>query len=97
MKFDIVLQSLLSLTIVLSLPYLFLFIKEKAAQIKDLRIRAVVDSLVNAADQLLKKEDPTGEKRKAFVIKRLEDLNIKVTDYVDALIESTVYNIWPKD
>lgn len=56
-------------------------------------ILALVVTFAQAAEQLLHDDDPTGEKRKAYVIEQLEKLGVKVTDAVLAMIEGAVWQI----
>ena len=76
------------------MPQVFAFIKAKVEDMKDEKLRTIISTLVYAAEQLLKKEDPTGEKRKAYVLEQLRILGIKVTGYVDAMIEEEVITIY---
>lgn len=48
---------------------------------------------VKAAEQMFKKDDPTGEKRKAYVVERLCELGIKITEEINALIEAAVFDL----
>ena len=56
----------------------------------------LIYQFVSAADQLLKAQDPTGEKRKAYVYKLLEELGVVVTDIINAKIEAAVLKM-PKE
>ncbi len=53
----------------------------------------LIASFVEAAEQLFKVDDPTGQKRKEYVIKQLTELGYTITSQIDALIESAVYEI----
>ena len=53
----------------------------------------LIRAFVEAAEQTLKAEDPTGEKRKAYVIQQLQALNYEITSELDALIEAAVYGL----
>lgn len=57
------------------------------------RIMSFVQSFVQAADQLFKENDPTGEKRHAYVVEQLEALGITVTEAVLAMIEGAVWEV----
>lgn len=48
---------------------------------------------VRAAEQMFKKDDPTGDKRKAYVVERLCELGVKITEEVNALIEAAVFDL----
>lgn len=53
----------------------------------------LVNSFAQAAEQLLHDEDPTGEKRQAYVQKCLEELGYVITDEVISMIEGAVWSI----
>lgn len=53
----------------------------------------LIRAFVEAAEQTLKAEDPTGEKRKAYVVQQLQALNYEITSELDALIEAAVYGL----
>ena len=57
------------------------------------RILAMVRSACRAAEQLLKAEDPTGEKRKQYVIEQLRLLGVEITEAVLSMIEGEVWGI----
>lgn len=66
-------------------------IKLKYDAAKRARISEYVDITVGAADQILKINDPTGEKRKLFVINYLESKGFKINSKdLDLMIESSV-------
>lgn len=46
-----------------------------------------------AAEQLLKMNDPDGTKRKEYVINKIEELSVEVNQTVLDMIESAVWNI----
>ena len=50
----------------------------------------LIYQFVSAAEQLLKAEDPTGAKRRAYVCGLLTDLGVVITDIVKAKIEANV-------
>lgn len=53
----------------------------------------LIGVFVNAAEQLLKEEDPTGEKRKQYVIEHLQALGYEITDVMLAMIENKVFEL----
>lgn len=53
----------------------------------------LIYQLVAAAEQTLKKDDPTGEARKKYVVDLLTEFGIKVTAEINARIEAAVYAI----
>jgi len=50
----------------------------------------LIFQFVSAADQLLKAEDPTGEKRQAYIYELLTKLSVVITDIIKAKIEANV-------
>ena len=66
------------------------YIKEKAESEK---LDRFVDCLVQAAEQMLRNDDPTGGKRLAYVQQQLIEAGYELTDALRALIESKVYKI----
>lgn len=56
-------------------------------------VQALVRSFARAAEQLLKEDDPTGEKRKEFVIEQLQALGIEITEAILNMIEGAVWEI----
>lgn len=77
--------------------YLINLIKKWLQQRRDESEMSAVDSLIEqfvaAADQLLKGDDPTGEKRKQYVIDRLGEIGYKLTDIFNAKIEAAVFQL----
>ena len=69
------------------------FVSSKIKDIEDKKLRDLVETFVNAAEQLLKDEDPTGEKRKEYVVNQLHLLEIEVTGLVNAMIEEEVFRL----
>lgn len=69
------------------------FVNSKIKDIEDSKLRDLVETFVNAAEQLLKDEDPTGEKRKEYVVNQLHLLEIEVTGLVNAMIEEEVFRL----
>ena len=61
--------------------------EEYAAMVK------LITALVEAAEQTLKEDDPTGQLRKNYVVTQLRALNYEMTEQVDALIEAAVYGV----
>lgn len=53
----------------------------------------LIDSFVRAADQLYHDDDPTGEKRNAYVKKQLMLAGVEISDTVVNLIEGAVFNV----
>lgn len=66
------------------------FLNEKIGTENAKAVESAVKVLVEAAEELLKDEDPTGEKRKSYVLEQVAALGIECDGYVNALIESFV-------
>ena len=67
------------------------YIKTKTTREQRESIYTIVFHAVKAAEQLLKKNDPTGEKRKEYVINYLSNKGVKLTiEDLDVLIEAAV-------
>lgn len=69
--------------------WLNLRISEKRANYID----TIIWQFVYAAEQMFKDEDPTGEQRKDYVLHRLKNLGIVITDLINAKIESAVFDL----
>ncbi len=57
------------------------------------QVLTLTEVFAQAAEQLLKAEDPTGEKRMQYVSERLEELGVEVTEAVIAMVESAVWSL----
>lgn len=69
------------------------FVSSKTKDIEDKKLRDLIETFVDAAEQLLKDEDPTGEKRKEYVVNQLHLLEIEITGLVNAMIEEEVFRL----
>lgn len=85
--------ALLAGGLVCLMPKISAFLEGKLGAEQSALLSNTVKTLVAAAEELLKEDDPTGEKRKAYVTEQLEALEVEVTNYVDALIESCVRDL----
>lgn len=74
-------------------PKVASLIKINGESIESSEIMKLVLCFVQAADQLLKDDDPTGEKRKQYVIENLEALGYEITDSIIAMIEGSVWQV----
>lgn len=74
-------------------PKLRSWLIARAGQESAQEILSLATTFAQAAEQLLKEEDPTGEKRKRYVLEHLEQLGIEVTEAVVAMVESAVWSI----
>lgn len=75
------------------LPAVKKFLDEKVSEKNRAVLIHLVTVFVEAAEQLLKEDDPTGEKRKAYVVEQLKLLGFEITTYIENLIESNVFNL----
>lgn len=57
------------------------------------KIKGLVSSFVEAADQMFKAEDPDGSIRNAYVKEQLEALGVIINEKVNAYIESKVFEL----
>ena len=94
MEVEQITKLVVSAFIIVASPFVLLLIKRFADKIKDDKLRETIVTFVEAADQMLKKVDPTGEQRKAYVLKALEEVGITNSAYVNALIEQAVLGLW---
>lgn len=88
------LRIVLSAFVVVVAPLLLTLLKKNIDKIREENLREVIKVLVEAAEQLLKETDPTGEKRKQYVKDQLELLGIEYSPYIDSLIESNVLYLY---
>lgn len=66
-------------------------IKAKYDAEKRSKIYEYIEIAVNAAEQILKVEDPTGEKRKQFVVDYLNDKGLKISvQDLNMMVEAAV-------
>ena len=89
-----IILTVLSAALVVAMPLILLIIKKHLDKLKDDELRSIIQTYVEAAEQLLKEQDPTGEKRLQFVLDSLEKAGIPSNDYIRALIEQVVLNIF---
>lgn len=75
------------------LPKLKAYLSAKLSAEEQAELDRLIQAFVEAAEQTLKSEDPTGEKRKAYVVQQLQSLNYEINAEVDALIEAAVYGL----
>lgn len=69
----------------------YIEVQKQSIENKDLLL--LIESLVEAAEQMFKLNDPTGEKRKTYVEEQLVALGYEITRQIDAYIEAAVYEI----
>lgn len=70
------------------------YINSKTTEAQRNMVYAIVLEIVAAAEQMLKDKDPTGEKRKQYVLDRLKNKGIDINmDELNDMIESAVLEI----
>lgn len=69
------------------------WLEAKVGEEKAEVLRRLIMELVTAADQLFKADDPTGQIRKRYVEQQIEALGYKITEDVNAMIESAVWSV----
>lgn len=69
----------------------YIEIQKQSIENKDLLL--LIESLVEAAEQMFKLNDPTGEKRKTYVEEQLVALGYEINKKLDAYIEAAVFEI----
>lgn len=74
-------------------PKISSFIKINGEALESQEFRNIVLCFVQAADQLLKDDDPTGEKRMKYVLDNIEALGYEITESIIAIIEGSVWKV----
>lgn len=69
----------------------YIEVSKQSIENKDLLL--LIESLVEAAEQMLKADDPTGQKRKAYVVEQLTALGYAVNNQIEAYIEASVFEL----
>lgn len=69
----------------------YIEVSKQSIENKDLLL--LIESLVEAAEQMFKLNDPTGEKRKTYVEEQLVALGYAINAQIDAYIEAAVFEI----
>lgn len=86
--------DVITIIAIIAFVLLFLYIAYLLRyEIKALDLRRYIETLVEAAEQLLKAVDFDGSERKAFVCAALEKAGYIITDHIDTLIEAAVYRL----
>lgn len=79
--------------IFIALKELKSFILAKKEEIEDEKLRALIESFVEAAEQMLKEDDPDGTIRKQYVEENLKLLGYEINEQINAYIEAYVFDI----
>lgn len=85
----------LALTVLVAVltPKVQAWVEERIGREKAEKLLETIKMFVEAAEQLLRDSDPTGQLRKQFVRDHLEVMGIAYTVEIDALIEGLVYEL----
>lgn len=78
-------------------PEVKAWIVSKTNLVTEEQLDTFVSDTVKAADQLLKADDPTGEKRNSYVIETLKSAGIEISELVLAKIEAKVLDLGHSD
>lgn len=73
--------------------YLINLLKANLDEKNNARLDLFVTELVTAAEQMFKVDDPDGTARYGYVIEMLSNAGYEITDAIEALIESKVFDI----
>lgn len=88
-----ILVGIAALAVTYIMPKIRAWITEKIGAENMAKLDGYITEFVAAAEQMLKADDPTGEKRLQYVIDQLTKLGYTVTDEIRAAIESKVFEI----
>ena len=88
-----ILGALLACGLIYFLPKIDSYLKEKLDEERAAKLKRIVFELVEAAEQLYKKDDPDGTIRKQYVEEQLKAIGYQLTEYINALLESAVLNL----
>lgn len=94
MDVNLILKVVVSVFILVLSPFVLSLFKKYIDKVQDDKLRNIILTFVEAADQMLKKIDPTGEDRKAYVLRSLHEMGIEENTYINALIEQAVLGLW---
>lgn len=86
------LYIVMSLAIVVVTRYLVPYLKARLTAAEQEGLIQLIENLVQAAEQLFTAEK-SGEQKKEYVINALAGEGIAVTEPINAMIESAVYNL----
>lgn len=90
---DIAIELIVVILAGFVLPKLRAYLSAKLSAEEYAALVRLITALVEAAEQTLKDDDPTGKLRKQYVVTQLRELNYDITEQVDALIEAAVYGL----
>lgn len=85
--------ALVAVAILFFAPKLSNWLTVNGHKVETEELITIILQFVQAAEQLLKDNDPTGEKRKQYVYEKLVALGYEVTEYVASLVEGAVFTV----
>ena len=92
--FAIVLDAVLSLAVLAFTSVVVPWLKGTAVPwLKEKRLYGIVQKFVNAAEKMADAGNLGKGEKKAYVVRMLSELGIKVDDQIDAMIESAVIEL----
>ena len=86
------LYIIMSLAIVVVTRYLVPYLKARLTAAEQEGLIQLIENLVQAAEQLFTAEK-SGEQKKEYVVSALAGKGIEITEPINAMIESAVYNL----
>ena len=90
---DIVIKLVAILLMAYVLPAFKEWLTTKIGEEKAAKLAEYIEKFVQAAEQMYKETDETGELRKQYVVDQLKKLGYIITDEINARIESEVFEI----
>ena len=87
-----VIYIVMSLAIVIVTRYLVPYLKARLSAANQEGLIQLIENLVQAAEQLFTAEK-SGEQKKEYVVNALSEKGVLITESVNAMIESAVYNL----
>lgn len=88
-----ILGALFAVAILFFAPKIASLITINGQKMETEELLKIILAFVQAAEQLLKEDDPTGEKRQQYVYDKLVELGYDVTDTVASFVEGAVWEV----
>ena len=86
------LYIIMSLAIVVVTRYLVPYLKARLTAAEQEGLIQLIENLVKAAEQIFT-QAKSGEQKKEYVVNALSEKGVLITESVNAMIESAVYNL----
>lgn len=90
---EYVIQILAGILVVFILPTIKAWLSEKIGADNADFLYQQICIFAQAAEQLLKMDDPDGTKRKAYVVNKVKALDVEINQNILDMIEAAVWNI----